>query len=56
MLDVADYLRQAKTTSMTERAIQTGLHSKIKKQLTQMEQAGDPLVIGKRVRKLLAQR
>ena len=56
MLDVADLLRQSKTSSMTERAIQTGLQSKINRQLTQLEHDGDPMVIVRRIRKLLGQR
>ena len=55
LLDVADYLRQPQTTSVTEKAMQAGLRRRINKQLTRQKQAGDPLDIVETVRAMVAQ-
>lgn len=55
LLDVADYLRQPQTTSVTENAMQAGLRKRINKQLARQKQVGDPLDIVETVREMVAQ-
>ena len=55
LLDVADYLRQPQTTSVTVNAMQAGLRKLINKQVTRQKQAGDPLDIVETVRTMVKQ-
>ena len=54
LMDVVDCLRQPQTTSVTEKAIQAGLRSRINRQLKRQESRGDPFDIVTAVRGLLA--
>ncbi len=55
LLDLADFMRQSKSSSVSEKAIQARLRTRINEQIRNQESTGDPLDLVETVRRLLAE-